>query len=146
LATPLSPGPDERLLHATGRLLDRIAVESTSRVIDSRSTDSLVVSAMTDRRFDNHERWPNRWSTLKQVEESERLGIAQPYVGGIGYLKATRLAAVPHSVFVELHFAFAEPQVWFSGAPILRSKLALIAQDQIRRLRRELAQRSTNQP
>jgi hypothetical protein len=44
-------------------------------------------------------------------------------------------------LLVEAHFAFAEPRAWFDGAPILRSKLSLIAQDQIRRLRRELAEK-----
>ena len=35
--------------------------------------------------------------------------------------------------------AFVEPNEWFQGAPILRSKFSVIAQDQIRSLRRELA-------
>ena len=53
----------------------------------------------------------------------------------------TRWKADPKIAIVEVHFAFAEPRAWFGGAPILRSKIALVAQDQIRRLRRELAER-----
>ena len=50
----------------------------------------------------------------------------------------TRLAGLATAVVVEVHFAFAEPLAWFEGDPILRSKFGLIAQDQVRRLRREL--------
>ena len=34
--------------------------------------------------------------------------------------------------------AFVEPQGWFQGNPILRSKISLIAQDQVRQIRREI--------
>ena len=40
-----------------------------------------------------------------------------------------------------MHMAFVEPDGWFQGAPILRSKFSVIAQDQIRSLRRELAKK-----
>ena len=43
-------------------------------------------------------------------------------------------------LFVEAHFVFTEPHDWFEGAPVLRSKISLIAQDRIRKLRRELAE------
>ena len=54
-------------------------------------------------------------------------------------LKITRLSAVPGALLVEVHFLFTEPQEWFDGAPILRSKISLVAQDRIRSLRSELA-------
>ena len=54
-------------------------------------------------------------------------------------MKVSRLATVPGALLVEAHFAFSEPQAWFDGAPILRSKIGVVAQDQIRGLRRELA-------
>ncbi|MBX6316608.1 MAG: hypothetical protein IRY99_27390 [Isosphaeraceae bacterium] len=133
------PGRAEWYVHTTGRLLDRIAVEATSHLTSSRSADSIVVAARTDRRFDDDDRWPNRWRPLERRRDSERPGPAHAYTGGIGYTKISRLRGVPKAVIVEAHFAFAEPRAWFDGAPILRSKLSLIAQDQIRRLRRELA-------
>ncbi|WP_169975799.1 hypothetical protein [Tautonia rosea] len=127
-----------RFVHSKGRLLDRIGVESTARVSASRSADSVVVASETDRRFDDHERWPNRWWTIDRQGTSESTGPPERYAGGIGYAKLTRLKDDPKTVLVELRFAFAEPTNWFNGAPILRSKFSLIAQDQIRRLRREL--------
>ncbi len=40
-----------------------------------------------------------------------------------------------------MHMAFVEPDGWFQGAPILRSKFSAVAQDQIRSLRRGLARK-----
>ncbi|CAN5913029.1 hypothetical protein BH23PLA1_BH23PLA1_13310 [soil metagenome] len=129
----IAAGSDEWYLHSEGRLLDRIVVETTDRLTASRTEDSIVLASMTD------DRWPdNRWATLPRGRD-ETPGDWQPYVGGIGYTKFTRLKGVEGAVIVEAHFAFVEPRAWFDGAPILRSKFSLIAQDQIRRLRRELA-------
>ncbi|RUL87439.1 hypothetical protein [Tautonia sociabilis] len=133
--------PRERFLHSEGRLLDRISVESTSRVMASRSGASVVVASRTDPSFDGHDRWPNRWRTIQGRGANERFGPSLPFAGGIGYAKLTRMLDRPEIALVELHFAFAEPTDWFDGAPILRSKFTLIAQDQIRRIRRELNQR-----
>jgi hypothetical protein len=40
---------------------------------------------------------------------------------------------------IEAHAAFFEPTAWFNGAPILRSKFAVVAQERVRALRREFA-------
>lgn len=138
---PDSAPPNVRFIHSTGRLLDRIAVESTAIVSGSRSADSVVVASKTDRRFDDDDRWPNRWRAIEVILRDPVTVDPKPFAGGIGYAKLTRLADAPGTVLAELHFAFAEPTDWFDGAPILRSKFSLISQDQIRRLRRELAAR-----
>ena len=133
-----SPAEGEWFTHANGRLLDRIGVESTDRVVASRSADSLVFAAKTDARFGPDAKLPNRWSTIEPKATGDAFGPPQPFPGGIGYVKLTRLAGMDKAVVVEVHFAFAEPTAWFQGEPILRSKFGLIAQDQVRRLRREL--------
>ena len=56
----------------------------------------------------------------------------------MSYAKISRLKEPEGALLVEFHAAFSEPEAWFQGAPILRSKFAPIAQDQIRKLRREL--------
>ena len=61
-------------------------------------------------------------------------------------MKMTRLQTAPRAMLVEGHFAFAEPREWFSGAPILRSKISLIAQDRIRQFRRGLAKSREAKP
>jgi len=128
----------EWLIHAKGRLLDRIAVESTDRVVVSRTQDSLVFASRSDPKFGPDSPFPNRWSTITQKSTGDVFGPAQAYDGTIGYVKMTKLKGLENAVVVESHLAFAEPSAWFQGAPILRSKFGLIAQDQIRRLRREL--------
>jgi hypothetical protein len=137
--SPAAPSSrDEWFTHATGRLLDRIRVESTDRVFASRTADSLVFAARTDPRFDPATPFPNLWSTIEPKAAGDVFGPPQPFAGGIGYVKITRLKGMPRAAVVEVHFAFAEPTAWFGGDPILRSKFAAIAQDQVRRLRREL--------
>ncbi len=135
---PALSGGREWLIHSRGRLLDRIAVESTDRVVASTSADSLVFAAKTDPIFGPGTLFPNRWSTIEPRATGDAFGPPQPYAGGVGYLKITRLKGLDRAAVVEVHFAFAEPLAWFQGDPILRSKFGLIAQDQVRRLRREL--------
>jgi hypothetical protein len=134
------PGEGEWIVHATGSLLDRISVETTSRSSASRSGRSLVVASRSDDRFDAGSRWPNRWSTFDRRNGAS--GPARPYAGGVGYAKLTALEGMPGALVVEVHFAFVEPKDWFDGAPALRSKVQLVATDAVRRLRRELAERA----
>lgn len=139
-ARGIEPGRREWFAHLTGRLLDRIHVETTDRAVASRSDESWVIASRTDPRFDRDEMSPNRWWPIERRGNRESPGPAHPYAGGASYVKVSRLRVAPGAVLVEAHFAFAEPRAWFDGAPILRSKIGLIAQDQIRRLRRELAE------
>ncbi|SIN98593.1 hypothetical protein SAMN05444166_1915 [Singulisphaera sp. GP187] len=128
-------------IHQTGRLLDRIHVEGTDMMVASRSPHSWVVAARTDRRFDEDPKAANRWWPIVRRGGQEQAGPAQPFPGGASYVTITRLASAPNVLVAEAHFSFAEPRGWFDGAPILRSKISLIAQDQIRQLRRDIAKR-----
>lgn len=140
------PGEGEWFVHTTGLLLDRIAVEATTRLTSSRSGESLVVASKTDHRFDGDDRWPNAWKTLSRRGAGKNSEPAKPYAGGAGYVKVSRLEGTPGAAVAEVHFAFAEPHAWFDGNPTLRSKFSMIAQDQIRRLRREIADRTKRKP
>ena len=121
-------------VHTDGRLLDRIEVAATAEVVASRTAESLLIASRTDRAFDASGALANRYRELRQGSaDSERV-----YRGGISYVRIGRLKRPEGALLVEMHAAFSEPQAWFQGAPILRSKFAPIAQDQIRRLRREL--------
>jgi len=138
---PEAPERDEWYNHATGRLLDRIAVGSTDRVVATRTADSLTVAALTSRTFDADPTWPNRWSTITRTGATETTGSPQVYDGGGSYVKITKLGTAPGTLFVEAHIAFVEPHPWFDGNPILRSKFSVICQDQVRQLRREIQKR-----
>ncbi len=108
--------------HATGRLLDRIAVEATDRLVATRTADSLLVAARTDPAFDADAAFPNQWSGIVRKGDEETVGPRKAYGGGGSYVKLTRIAAMPGLLFVEAHLAFVEPTAWFRGNPILRSK------------------------
>jgi hypothetical protein len=120
--------------HVYGRLLDRIELGVTSEVVASRTAESMVLASRTDRHFDAVGPFANHWMALRP----DGARAAQPYQGGLSYTRISRLRQPEGALLVEVHAAFIEPMDWFQGAPILRSKFAPIAQDQIRRLRREL--------
>ena len=141
---PSLPGRDEWYTVQTGRLLDRIAVESTDRAVATRTKDSLTVAAITSRAFDSDPAYPNRWSSIQRSGATETKGSPSVYPGGGSYVKITRLASEPGALFVEAHFAFVEPTPWFSGNPILRSKFSVICRDQVRQLRREIQKRRSS--
>lgn len=132
-------GVTEWYVHLTGRLLDRILVEATDRITATRGAGSWVVGSLTDPRFDADKDRPNRWRTVRRRGAREESGPDEPYPGGASYVKLTTLSTVPGALLVEGHLAFFEPKAWFDGAPVLRSKISLVAQDRVRALRRELA-------
>jgi hypothetical protein len=134
-------GQQEWYTHSTGRLLDRIHFEVTDRTVATRSAESVIIATATVEGLDKDEQLANRWWPITTRAGREQPGPTRPYAGGASYVKITRLASPQGALLVEGHFAFAEPRAWFDGAPILRSKIGLVAQDQIRKLRRELAEK-----
>jgi hypothetical protein len=130
-------------IHA--KLLDRIDFEVTNHVVTTLSPESIVIASETDPAFANAGSLSNGWKSFTASGASQSESSArQPYSGGISYAKISRVAFRPTALFVEMHVAFVEPDGWFQGAPILRSKFGLVAQDQIRTLRRELAKKRLN--
>jgi hypothetical protein len=136
-------GMESWYAHLHARLLDRIEIEATNHVMATQSSESIVVASRTDAAFANGGPSGNRWKSLSPAEGGVAQHAAHPYEGGISYAKLSRVKFKPGAILVEMHMAFVEPAQWFQGAPILRSKFSVAAQDQIRRLRREIA-RSRN--
>ncbi|MGP0067740.1 MAG: hypothetical protein ACLQGP_29620 [Isosphaeraceae bacterium] len=132
---PESPAPSTWYTHIHGRLLGRIELEVTNQIVASQTAESIVIASRTDPAFDKAGPNANGWRPIGG-ETAE--GALRSYQGGISYSKISRLAFQPGALLVEIHSAFIEPHEWFQGAPILRSKFSVIAQDQIRSLRREL--------
>jgi hypothetical protein len=127
-------------VHLKGQLLDRLELEATNEAIATRTEESLLIAGRTDPEFDSDSKLANRWRTIGQDGQS---GPERSYSGSLNYAKLSRLKQPAGFLLVEFHAAFLEPDAWFQGHPILRSKFAPVAQDQIRRLRRELLK---NQP
>ena len=131
-------GKPEWLAYVHARLLDRIEFDVTNHGAFSQSANSIVVASLTDPAFDKVESKANCW---RSVTATTTGAPKQQYSGGISYAKISRCALKPGALVVEMHVAFVEPDGWFAGAPILRSKFGVVAQDQIRTLRRELAKK-----
>jgi hypothetical protein len=128
----------ERLFHLSFNLFDRVQLSATSRAMLARTSGSVVVAGTIDPRFDSDARLPNLWRPLKR-DDLGRLnaGDSHPYRAAAWYLKATRLHEPAGALLVEYHLVFDEPQGWFEGANLLRSKLPLLTQDAVRRFRRK---------
>ncbi len=142
--TPADTGAEKNAwyAHIHAKLLDRIDFEVTNHVVASESLESVVLASATDPSFANAGSLSNGWKSLNAPGASQTDAAArQPYSGGISYAKISRVAFQPTALFVEMRVAFVEPDGWFQGAPILRSKFSVAAQDQIRTLRRELAKK-----
>jgi hypothetical protein len=127
--------------HSTGDLLDRIHVEATDHVRGTKSAASWVFASRTDPRFDDDQQYSNRWTALRTAGQAKQNAQPMRFPGGASTTRISALVSAPGVLLVEGHFVFAEPYAWFDGAPFLRSKISLVAQDQIRRHRRELAER-----
>lgn len=124
-----------------GGLLDKVEVSGIANVMESGTTESSLVCAVLDPRFAADPELPNQWRPIRQSPDGELMvGAAVPYAGYGGYIKATALKTPASALLVECHAMFSEPLEWFGGANLLRSKLPLVVQDQVRTFRRKLAQ------
>jgi putative ubiquitin-RnfH superfamily antitoxin RatB of RatAB toxin-antitoxin module len=138
------PGQNKWYSHVHARLLDRIDFEATNQVMATQTPESIVIASRTDPVFARVPGFVNRWKPLAKEGTKKTDDRARPYEGGMSYAKISRTDLKPRAVLVEMHMAFVEPDGWFQGAPILRSKFSVVAQDQVRSLRRELGKKRSN--
>jgi hypothetical protein len=135
------PGVDERYAHTQVTLFDRVYVMSTGHGIKTRAEESVVTASMLDDRFASDKEYPNQWSPLERTDSGKlEVGDPHPYSGTGSYLKATKLKEPAGAIFVEYHIVFDEPKEWFNGANLLRSKLPILVQDEVRKFRRRVAE------
>ncbi|MBX7168200.1 MAG: hypothetical protein K1X74_17825 [Pirellulales bacterium] len=139
LLGPEGKAEGEQWLHARFPMLDRVYIFATRHAMSHRTDESIVLASRLDERFRGDAEFPVQWQSIGRTEAGKiELGPAVPYAGGGFYVKLTRLREPAGAIFVEYHHAFVEPQGWFKGANLLRSKLPLVAQDRVRRFRRDL--------
>jgi hypothetical protein len=136
----ISPKPGERFLAARFILFDRVQISGAMRSMLTRSADSVTAASVMDRRFDKDAEFPNAWRPIVRDEAGRTsFGQQHAYDGAGWYAKATKLAQPPGAALVEVHAVFDEPEGWFNGANLLRSKLPLVTQDNVRKFRRRLS-------
>jgi hypothetical protein len=119
--------------------LEKVHLKATGRAVWSKTDESVLVAAEVDPRFGGDAEFPNQWQSIIREGGTTKLGPATPWSGAAMYLKITRLHEPAGALFVEQHIIFVEPQGWFDGANLLRSKLPLVVQNNVRTMRKEWA-------
>jgi hypothetical protein len=132
---------DPRWVAVMSTLLGKVRISLTTQNIKTEGKDSILLASVADPRFERDPEYPNSWRSLTVDDSGQRqVGPAEPYVGLGSYVKGTRLAEPTGAIFIEYHVAFVEPQGWFHGTNLLRSKLPIVAQDMVRKFRRNLGE------
>jgi hypothetical protein len=139
--TPLQgPGLEERYATFEAVLLDKVQVTGITRNVKTIAPRSLVLAMTLDDRFANDKEHPNRWRPIGPgVDGKVKLGAPQPYAGLAGYVRVSELPRPPGALLFEMHCVFHEPPAWFGGPNLLRSKLPVVIQENLRTFRRKLA-------
>lgn len=138
----LIKGIEERFVLMDLSLDDRIQLAGVVQN-QKRTMDGSLVSAMTiDDRFADDKKHPNCW---RRIKDDGGLGPPGRYSGFGGYSKVTPMPGKGDMLFVEMHFAFAEPYEWFSGKNLLASKLPLAVNNNVLVFRRKLRSLGTTE-
>ena len=128
---------DPRFLSVEMNLLERVRISGTTQSVKTTTADSVTVASFLDPAFDKDREFPNSWRSIDRDAAGVRqYGAPRTYHSMGSYVKATRLAEPAGALLIEYHVAFTEPEDWFHGANLLRSKLPIVAQDAVRRFRR----------
>lgn len=139
----------ERYYQGTFPLFGRVRVEGVGHSYYTRNENSSIVASILVPDFVKDQKYAARWIPLTRDEKTGKRveGKPQSYAGAGAYTKATILAEPKGAVFVEQHILFDEPKGWFNGANLLRSKLPIVIQDEIRLLRRRaMAEKPADAP
>lgn len=130
---------EEHYTYAALDVFDKVQLAGTSHSVLSRTAESIVVAVETDGRFNQDAQFANAWRAIQRSGAQDiTLGAPQPYQGFGSYFKATQLREPAGALLIEYHLIFLEPTSWFNGANLLRSKLPLAVQTEVRNFRREL--------
>jgi len=134
-----SDGMPEAYRHVEFDFLGKVHLKATVRVVWTKTHESVLVAAEVDPRFLGDSEFPNQWQPVLREGGIRKLGPANSWDGAGLYQKITRLAEPAGALFVEQHIIFSEPTGWFDGANLLRSKLPLVVQNNVRMTRRDWA-------
>ncbi len=123
-----------------------IQIRATAHATETVNDNSVVLAAILDPRFDNDAKFPNQWLPVLRPEAGGggvgplALGNPTVYNDAAGYIKITTLLPpAPNNLqLVEYHLVYNEPQAWFQGKNLLRSKLPQQAPDDVREFRRKV--------
>lgn len=119
------------------RLIDKVMISGVLQSTRTQSDQSVVLAWEMDRRFNGDATLPNLW---RPITRDAQLGEGKVYSAYAAYAKITALKVpgLTDALFVEIHWLFEEPYAWFNGRPLLRSKLPIAIQSNVRGFRRGL--------
>ncbi|MGI9473881.1 MAG: hypothetical protein ACR2NZ_20225 [Rubripirellula sp.] len=86
-----------------------------------------------------HERFRNEWVRRDRSPSGSLIrSEATSFAGAAGYLVLSSVDGTDNACLIEAEVVLHEPEGWFNGSNLLRSKLPLILQESARRFRRGL--------
>lgn len=123
-------------------LLDKVQISGIGHSVSTRTPKSILAASLLDPQFVDDPKYPNRWRPIvRETSGKTKLGDAHPYAGFGGYCQVVELQEPKGALFFEIHIAINEPHGWFNGENLLRSKLPIVMNDNVRSLRRKLAKK-----
>jgi len=121
-------------------VLDKVRVAGIAHGVVTRGRNHILAASLLDPRFADDQDFPNQWRPIhRDTSGKTSLGKPHSYAGLGGYCQAVELHEPRGALFIECHLVIDEPHGWFNGANLLRSKLPIVMQDNVRTLRRKLA-------
>ncbi len=145
------PDGRENYVHGASQILPtdvRVQVEGTSHIVQTTTATSTTIAGLIDPRFNQDAKFPNVWRPAIRDANGTLVGFGNPalYDSTGAYTRITELADPPGSQLVEYHLVYDEPQAWFDGSNLLRSKLPAQAKDDVRSFRRKLKMAAAEAP
>lgn len=138
----------ETLGHLQLPILSQVVVRGVARTRQSVWSEDdvnapIILTWIIDSRFGaespTEDSIANQWRPIERSATGEKsLGPPRPYAGLGGYVVIVSVPGKPEASLIQIRFVLHEPQDWFSGRNLLRSKLPILIQDRVRGLRREL--------
>jgi hypothetical protein len=123
-------------------LLDKVQISGIGHSVSTRTPKSILAASLLDPQFVDDPKYPNRWRPIvREASGKTKLGESHPYAGFGGYCQVVELQEPKGALFFEIHIAINEPHAWFNGENLLRSKLPILMNDNVRTLRRKLAKK-----
>ena len=136
------PGRKDGYYRVPAKLFDRVELGATWRAVVTRAPGSVTIAARIDPRFNQDREFPNYWRPLvRDAVNPAKLIPSPPHVYAYGgfHGEMMPLAEPAGAILVQCHGVFEEPEGWFQGAPLLRSKLRMLVQERVRSFRGKLA-------
>ena len=131
---------EESYFHMQSELLEKVELSGISHGMVTHGEHHVLAASLLDAKFRDDPDYPNRWRPIVRASSGKtELGKPHPYAGLGGYCHAVELSEPKGAIFIECHLIINEPHGWFNGANLLSSKMPILMQDNVRRLRRKLA-------